>query len=293
MAADDDGDQVGATEPGHGPDADRRNGHRSELAARRLASGFSQETFAHHLGVSVSSVRGWELGTRTPRPQSRRAIAGALDVTPVELDRLLSPGSAIVVGSEALAKVMRGLSLFVRAEAMARTAWSCEPTAIPALLQVEGYSRMVEKASHRSPGALEIEEMARMRLARQEALRRQPEPLVLHTIVPIHVLMGEHVESEQLAHLVAMAGWPNVHLQAIEPRHLAPVPASFTLLASPGADEPDLGVEFSSRAPSYEEFGPVVADMMQLWRHLSAVAMSEKVTRELLATRHLKSNQRA
>jgi hypothetical protein len=132
-----------------------------------------------------------------------------------------------------------------------------------------------------------------MRLARQEALRRQPEPLVLHTIVPIHVLMGEHVESEQLAHLVAMAGWPNVHLQAIEPRHLAPVPASFTLLASPGADEPDLGVEFSSRAPSYEEFGPVVADMMQLWRHLSAVAMSEKVTRELLATRHLKSNQRA
>jgi hypothetical protein len=68
------------------------------------------------------------------------------------------------------------------------------------------------------------------------------------------------------------------------------VPASFTLLASPGSDDPDLAVEFGARKPYYEEMASLVADMMTLWRHLSALAMSEEETSELLAG-HLHQQQ--
>jgi putative transcriptional regulator len=38
-----------------------------EIRALRLALNFTQEAFAQHLGISVSSVRDWEQGRRSPR----------------------------------------------------------------------------------------------------------------------------------------------------------------------------------------------------------------------------------
>jgi DNA-binding transcriptional regulator YiaG len=51
----------------------------TEITAERIRElrrslGMSQEAFAHHLGVSVSSVRDWEQKRRRPRGLYARAI---------------------------------------------------------------------------------------------------------------------------------------------------------------------------------------------------------------------------
>jgi transcriptional regulator with XRE-family HTH domain len=62
---------------------------RVQLAARRKAAGYSQEGLAHKIGVTVSAVSRWELGTSTPRANLRRPLAAALDLSPPELEHLL------------------------------------------------------------------------------------------------------------------------------------------------------------------------------------------------------------
>ncbi|MFI8932121.1 helix-turn-helix domain-containing protein [Streptomyces sp. NPDC053474] len=65
-------------------------GRRRALAKRRAAMGFSQEEFAHALGVDRTTVGRWETGERDPQPWTRPTIATALHLSLGELDALLS-----------------------------------------------------------------------------------------------------------------------------------------------------------------------------------------------------------
>src|SRR5882672_4128022 len=62
---------------------------REQLARRRAAMGFTQETLAEHLDMERSAVARWEQGTGTPQPRNRPALAAALDVSREELNNLL------------------------------------------------------------------------------------------------------------------------------------------------------------------------------------------------------------
>lgn len=80
---------------------------RDALAARREALGFTQEAFAHQLGVELSTVGRWERGTLTPQPWRRQHLAMALKVSLEDLDRLLSrpqtvAGSSLVTRREVM-----------------------------------------------------------------------------------------------------------------------------------------------------------------------------------------------
>jgi putative transcriptional regulator len=44
------------------------------IRALRLALGFTQEDFAHHVGVTVASMNRWEKGTTRPSRLARRAL---------------------------------------------------------------------------------------------------------------------------------------------------------------------------------------------------------------------------
>ncbi|WSP82576.1 helix-turn-helix domain-containing protein [Streptomyces sp. NBC_01235] len=66
-----------------------------ELAQRRKALGYSQESFAQALGVDRTTVGRWESGKATPQPQLRLSIAELLRVDVTRLGDLLSPASAI------------------------------------------------------------------------------------------------------------------------------------------------------------------------------------------------------
>lgn len=60
------------------------------LAERRKALGYSQEKLAELLGVDRTTVGRWESGRIKPQPPQRRGLAIALEVTPAELDALLT-----------------------------------------------------------------------------------------------------------------------------------------------------------------------------------------------------------
>src|SRR5882672_11230733 len=62
---------------------------REQLARRRAAMGFTQETLAVHLEMERSAIARWEQGTGTPQPRNRPALAAALDVSREELNHLL------------------------------------------------------------------------------------------------------------------------------------------------------------------------------------------------------------
>lgn len=67
---------------------------RQELAARREAMGFTQESLAQKLGVEASTVGRWERGTLTPQPWRRPRIASELKLSLSELDTLLNPSTS-------------------------------------------------------------------------------------------------------------------------------------------------------------------------------------------------------
>jgi len=63
---------------------------RLRLAARRKATGHSQEQLAEHLRVERSTVARWEAGETVPQPWFRPRIARALRVSLDDLDELLA-----------------------------------------------------------------------------------------------------------------------------------------------------------------------------------------------------------
>jgi transcriptional regulator with XRE-family HTH domain len=63
---------------------------RHELAQRRKAVGFTQESLAEHLGVERSTVIRWEAGDSEPLPSIRPSLARALQVSIDQLADLIS-----------------------------------------------------------------------------------------------------------------------------------------------------------------------------------------------------------
>ncbi|MGI5469893.1 helix-turn-helix transcriptional regulator [Streptomyces sp. CA-132043] len=61
------------------------------LAERRKALGYSQEQFAHELGVDRTTVGRWERGETLPQPPLRPNLAEVLQVDLAELNALMTP----------------------------------------------------------------------------------------------------------------------------------------------------------------------------------------------------------
>ncbi|MEU9110592.1 helix-turn-helix transcriptional regulator [Streptomyces sp. NPDC048483] len=64
------------------------------LAERRKSLGYSQENFAHALGVDRTTVGRWERGETAPQPQFRPPLAEVLQVDLSELDALVAQSGA-------------------------------------------------------------------------------------------------------------------------------------------------------------------------------------------------------
>jgi transcriptional regulator with XRE-family HTH domain len=67
---------------------------RQRLAARRKATGFSQEQLAERLNIDRSTVARWESGETEPQPWLRPRLARALQLSLGQLDELLAGGSS-------------------------------------------------------------------------------------------------------------------------------------------------------------------------------------------------------
>jgi transcriptional regulator with XRE-family HTH domain len=262
---------------------------RDWLAAARERTGRSQESLAHHLGVSTKAVSYWERGVTMPRIDIRRDLAESLGLTLDELSRRLglaaAPEPASLNGNSAspFAAITEWLTMFVRAEQSAYAIWTLVMTALPALCQNAEYARAVERSGYQGFGIDEVEHLVKLRLARAKVL----ETADYTALIPAYLLDAADLASAQVmaaqaAHLLDLANRPNVTLHIFEPRHLSSVPYNeFTLLGTAGPD-PDTVTEFAFGEALSRHSPDVVADRVKAFAHLASLALDPEESREAI-----------
>lgn len=205
--------------------------HRRQLGAelRRLRDGaaVSLADAAQALGCSPAKVSRIETGrgNAVARAEDVRRLCRLYGVTDdgqvgVLLDMLRvsqQPG-----WWEAYEAVLpSGLEVYVGLEGDARAERAWEPQLVHGLLQTPRYARAVFSA-WRTNRPYDIDDLVEVRTRRQRLLTRDPEPLELQAILDEAVLRrpvgGPEVMGEQLTHLIAMAGLPNITIQVVPVR---------------------------------------------------------------------------
>ena len=256
---------------------------RVQLAARRKACGYSQESLAQVLQVTTSAVSRWEQGTSTPKAIYRQPLARVLDMTPVELERLLDVDGREITGLDG-AHVPQWLGHYAALEQSAAQLFTFEPLVVPGLLQTDDYARAVERAYHLPVTEEEVARRAEVRLARQAVLQRQPEPLRLDCLIDESVLHrtlgGPATMRNQLSHLLEAAAMPNVDLRLVglDDAPYGAAFGSFQLLTSPGSTTPYIACSEDLTGKNYYDAANVVAAHHELFQHLWAVAIDPSET---------------
>lgn len=264
---------------------------RLQLAARRKAFGFSQESLAQELQVTTSAVSRWEQGTSTPKAIYRQPLAKALNMTPVELERLLDVDGRRITGLDG-GHVPHWLGHYASLEQSASELRTFEPLVVPALLQTDAYAREIERAYHRPVTEEEVLRRVDVRIARQGVLKREPDPLHLYCLIDESILyrtLGDRqIMAEQLDHLVELASLPNIDLRIV-PLHAASFGAAFgafQLLTSPGSGAPYIACSEDLVGKHYHDATDAVVAHGELFEHLSNRALDPSASVQLIHERN-------
>jgi transcriptional regulator with XRE-family HTH domain len=238
----------------------------------------SQEKLAETLGVSVGAVRDWEQGRRHPQPDTRPALAQALDVTLPDLALMLD-GQAPTSRNDGHQQVVPGwLNIFVGLEQTATTFRGYEPTVLPGLLQTPAYAEAILRSDIAERSDADIARLVGLRLERQAVLTRTPYPLHLQVVVDevaLHRVAGSPtVMLDQLDHLTRTAELPNVEMQVLPfARGAHPIGfGAFVILGFPWGTE---AVYLENRATAtYLEAPNEVEAHAAVFTELSRLALS-------------------
>lgn len=261
---------------------------RHRLKARREQQGLTQEQLALSIGVATSTYREWERGLSTPRVGFRPRLAAQLDVSLVEIDSYLSENGSVAPPNRQA--VPTWLTLYASLEQGASHLWTFQPMTVHALLQTPAYATAVEQVGPRPTSDEAVTRRVELRLARQGVLVRAPDPLQLSVVLDESVLLrvtgGPAVMAEQLAHLVAMAGHPNIELRVL-PLDAGVHAASFgafTLLASQGAVTAQMACVTDRTGVRYLEGAHAVDAHVEVFDHLGENSLSPSDSVEVIRT---------
>ncbi|MGW4563978.1 helix-turn-helix domain-containing protein [Streptomyces sp. NPDC004561] len=242
----------------------------------RLAAGLSRREVAERTRCAEADVERMENAEQMPS----RSYA-------VEADRLLGADGALAALWPSLVKSAypEWFWQVIELEQQASFVQEFETVAIPGLLQTEAYARAVFCTAHPTASALQIEQFVTARLDRQRILDRRDPPqimIALDEAVLRRRVGGSRTMSEQLGHLLAVAGLPRVHVQVV-PFSVREHPGSMTPFRIMGFRE---GRDFLYG----ESFigGQVTTDVHQLSQHhlafnlIQAHALSPQDSRVLI-----------
>lgn len=258
---------------------------RLEFRKQRELHGFTQETLAYELGVAPSTVRSWEGGRRAPYTRIRPALARTLHATDAEVSRWFSNGAEIADGI-----MPPWLGHLAHLEQCASEIWTYEPIVVPGLAQTAAYARCVQEGEPGPPDRHQIRQAVRARIARQDVLKREPDPLRLCMILDESVLLrpvgGAKVMSAQLRHLIELAALPNVTVQVL-PLDSGCYSAAFgyfSVLSSPRVGRPYMALTEDRNGGHYLDRKEDVDRHARLFQHLLTAALPEPDTLELIET---------
>lgn len=250
---------------------------RHRLKARRESLNVTQEEMAHALGVAVSTYRAWEYGTSSPRADHRRKLVHHLKVPREQLGYYLSANGDAAMAPRGQT-VVEWLTMYASFEQGAAELWAWEPVTVHALLQTPAYAAAVERTAV-APSEERAAQVIQVRMARQGALTREYNPLVLHVVLDESVIRrmtgGRQVMAEQLDHLAKRAERPNVTIQVLplDPGIHAAGFGAFTVLTSAGVDEPRMACSTDRAGFKYHESQDAIDAHVALFEHLCDLAL--------------------
>jgi transcriptional regulator with XRE-family HTH domain len=190
---------------------------RHRLVQRREELGLTQEDVANALGANTKTVARYERGESTPRPGQRPRLARILQWSTAQLALALTDGEA--AGAPNGQAVLSRLSWYANLEQGASAIEAFQPFTVHALLQTTDYATAVERVGPEPVPEDEVAQLVGVRMSRQAALDREPEPLHLSVVLDESVLFrttgsGE-IMAYQLEHLAQVAQRSNVEVRLL------------------------------------------------------------------------------
>ncbi len=278
----------------------RRRRLGSELRRLRESHSIELEEVAVQLGVAPSTLSRIETGKAPTRTDHLNAL--------LELYGVYDPGQRQVLLEMARDGHRRGwwavwdgvlptgFGIWVGLEAEAASLRVFEAQVVHGLLQTEDYARSVMSTVRRRQTAEEIERLVRLRMQRQDVLRRQ-KPLDLWLILDEAVLRRmagpSLIMREQLEHLYEASHWPNVTLQVLGfGSGLHPgLGGSFTIIKFPERLDPDVVYTEGVTGQAYlEERDREVRAQSEAFDLLRASALSPAESARLIRSISERSN---
>ncbi|KAA2251208.1 transcriptional regulator [Solihabitans fulvus] len=194
----------------------------AQLEKLRKAAGKSAAEVATMLGTTESTVSRTESGYLRPQRTALDRALAFYKATEEQCTEAVALWEAAGEKTERVrlpADAPKTYRTLVRAEREAEVVRAIESLVIPGLLQTARYARALTVAAHRflDPNTAH-DAYVNARLKRQQRLDG-PHPLRLHALIDEGVIYrtvgGPDVMREQLGHLLAVGGRPNVTIQAI------------------------------------------------------------------------------
>lgn len=181
-----------------------------ELRHARMSAGLSQDQLGAEVGYSEAQVGHVENGKRKP---SVKFAEGC--------DRVFGTNGLFARICEKIDRMPAypaWLGPWATAEREAISVHHYEPLIVPGLLQTQAYARAILRGGRPRDTDEQIEELVRARMDRQQILTWDEPPalwFVLDEIVLRRGMGDAELMREQLEHLVAMAGHPQVTVQVV------------------------------------------------------------------------------
>ncbi|MBZ4321930.1 helix-turn-helix domain-containing protein [Streptomyces huiliensis] len=215
----------------YGP-AVRRRKLGAELRRQRELTGMTSRQAADAVGWHQSKVSRIETGSSGAKPADVARLLDAYRVSDPELRALLGalcgadstgPGDGGSGSRRGWWYAYRDLLPsayldFISLESEASRSRTLETTVVPGLLQTPAYARAVTRAALGDPPERQVDELVRVRMARQSVLRR-PRPLelcaILDEAVLRHEVGGPEVMAGQLGHLLDTGRLSHVRLHVL------------------------------------------------------------------------------
>jgi hypothetical protein len=240
---------------------------------------------ARALGWSESKVSRMETGERGLYVDDVAAVLGFLRV-PAEIRQdlldLVRTGDERnwhEIGSAPLSRVLRDL---IRFENEATAIYSFELTLVPGLMQTADYARALLRSS--SPEI--IESIVETRINRQRVLDRINPPqlrVIIEEMVLRRTMDDPMMMYGQLQHLLAVSARRNVSVRVLPFDTEVAIAAQGALKIIECPDQPPLCYEESRSTLTFLEDDEFIDGARLAWKKLSAAALSDEDSRQLIA----------
>ena len=234
----------------------------------------SRLDLAKRFPVSESLVRWWETGRTVPAEQYVKQLIKILDL-PEMIQHVLDDLVSKEISPEWLGK-------WLTVEGGSTTLLSFESLVIPGLMQTEDYARTVLRLSKET--SLDLEEQVRERLNRQCVLAKEDPPLY-HAILDEAVLRrpvgSSKIMYDQLTQVLELAKRDTIIVQVIPFRAGAHAGFAGPMVIA-GFDGAEVAYVDNALRGDVVEKADDIASIRRLWQKLSAKALSEDESEEMI-----------